>query len=105
MKPKILLLVLCVFFYIYSKGEKDLTIKIPMSELQKVSTENLDEYINAKVKQVISKELSNDDDHRLTLRIPKILMQEIDKQRKARSLGKVSRTLWILEVLEKATKK
>lgn len=47
---------------------------------------------------------AEDDDHRLTLRIPKILMAKIDKKRKLR-IGKISRNLWILEVLERATKK
>lgn len=41
-------------------------------------------------------------DHRLTLRIPKWLMDKIDIKRKER-IGKISRNLWILETLEKAT--
>jgi hypothetical protein len=44
------------------------------------------------------------DDHRLTLRIPKALMAKIDTKRKER-IGKISRNLWILEALDKATKK
>jgi predicted DNA binding CopG/RHH family protein len=43
-------------------------------------------------------------DHRLTLRIPDWLMAKVDEKRKQR-LGKVSRNFYILEVLEKATKK
>jgi len=46
----------------------------------------------------------NNEDHRLTLRIPSWLMDKVDEKRKQR-LGKVSRNFWILEVLEKATKK
>lgn len=42
-----------------------------------------------------------EDDHRLTLRIPKRLIAKIDKKRKQR-VGRISRNLWILEILEKA---
>ena len=42
------------------------------------------------------------DDHRLTLRIPKWLLDKVDAQRKER-VGAISRNLWILEVIEKAT--
>lgn len=42
-------------------------------------------------------------DHRLTLRIPKNMMFRIDQKRKER-VGKISRNLWILELIEKATK-
>lgn len=44
----------------------------------------------------------NDEDHRLTLRIPQWLMDKVDSQRKRR-VGKISRNLLILEILEKAT--
>lgn len=47
---------------------------------------------------------SNDDDHRMTLRIPKWLVAKIDIKRKQR-VGKISRNLWILELIEKAVKK
>jgi hypothetical protein len=43
------------------------------------------------------------DDHRLTLRIPQWLMAKIDNKRKER-VGTISRNLFILEVLDKATK-
>ena len=43
------------------------------------------------------------DDHRLTLRIPRWLMDKIDAKRKER-VGTISRNLFILEVLDKATK-
>lgn len=44
-----------------------------------------------------------DGDHRLTLRIPQLLMDRVDAKRKER-VGKISRNLWILEIIEKATK-
>ena len=43
-----------------------------------------------------------DTDHRLTLRIPRHLMDKIDAKRKER-IGKISRNLWILEVIQNAT--
>ncbi len=43
----------------------------------------------------------HENDHRLTLRIPKWLMERVDVKRKQR-VGKISRNLWILEVIEKA---
>lgn len=45
----------------------------------------------------------HENDHRLTLRIPKWLMDKVDAKRKQR-VGKISRNLWILEVIEKITK-
>lgn len=45
----------------------------------------------------------NNMDHRLTLRIPKWLMDKVDSKRKER-IGKISRNLWILEILEQAAK-
>jgi hypothetical protein len=45
-----------------------------------------------------------DDDHRMTLRIPKSLMAKIDVKRKQR-IGKISRNLWILETIDRATRK
>ena len=54
--------------------------------------------------EILSEDHSNDDDHRMTLRIPKSLMAKIDIKRKQR-IGKISRNLWILETLVEATKK
>ena len=48
--------------------------------------------------------VEQDDDHRMTLRIPKSLMAKIDKKRKQR-IGKISRNLWILETIDRATRK
>jgi hypothetical protein len=41
-----------------------------------------------------------EEDHRLTLRIPRELMDRIDVKRKER-VGKISRTLLILQAIEK----
>ena len=67
--------------------------------------------IESKVKKFIAKGgvLAEDfdedvDDHRLTLRIPQSLMVKVDEKRKKR-VGKISRNLWILEVIQKATQK
>ncbi len=40
-------------------------------------------------------------DHRLTLRLPKWLLEKIDQKRKQR-IGSISRNLWILEQIEKS---
>lgn len=54
--------------------------------------------------EIIVEDHSDDNDHRLTLRIPKSLMAKIDIKRKQR-IGKISRNLWILETLDEATRK
>ena len=54
--------------------------------------------------ETIATDLDQDDDHRMTIRIPKWLMTKIDVKRKER-VGKISRNLWILETIDKATKK
>jgi len=46
-------------------------------------------------------ECTTQDDHRLTLRIPRWLLHKIDVKRKER-VGTISRNLWILERLEDA---
>lgn len=45
--------------------------------------------------------IEDDSDHRLTLRIPKWLVDKIDEHRKGR-VGKISRNLWILKQIERA---
>ena len=45
-----------------------------------------------------------EEDHRLTIRIPKWLLDKVDVKRKER-VGTISRNLWILELIEKATNK
>ncbi len=42
-------------------------------------------------------------DHKLLLRIPKYLIDKVDEKRKNR-VGKISRTLWILELIERSTR-
>lgn len=44
-----------------------------------------------------------DNDHRLTLRIPKYIMDMIDTKRRER-VGKISRNLMILEIIEESLK-
>lgn len=51
----------------------------------------------------LAQPIEQDGDHRLTVRIPKKLMVKIDIKRKER-IGKISRNLWILELIEKATR-
>ncbi len=46
-------------------------------------------------------ENEDDGDHRLTLRMPKWLLEKIDQKRKLR-VGNISRNLWILEQIEKS---
>ncbi len=53
---------------------------------------------------VSAEALAQEDDHRLTLRIPKSLMAKVDVKRRQR-IGKISRNLWILETLDRATRK
>ena len=82
-----------------------------LKELRKTS-KSKNSHVESKIKKFISKggTLALDDmdeqqdDHRLTLRIPKALMDKVDARRKKR-IGKISRNLWILEILEKATQK
>lgn len=51
----------------------------------------------------LSEDSFQGDDHRLSLRIPKYLMDKVDEKRKTR-VGKISRNLWILELIERATR-
>ena len=44
-----------------------------------------------------------EEDHRLTLRIPQKLLARVDAKRKER-IGTISRNLWILELIDEATK-
>ena len=81
-----------------------------LKELRKPSKQNpapVEEKINkfiSKGGKLAANDIEmQDGDHRLTLRIPKQLMDKIDVKRKER-IGKISRNLWILEVLEKATR-
>jgi hypothetical protein len=87
-------------------------IKPAHSELVKVE-ENFVHSNEEKVQSFISQGGSlavdcntqlNDKDHRLTLRIPKSLLDKVDVKRKQR-VGSISRNLWILELIQRATQK
>ena len=73
--------------------------KITLLDLEK----NVESFI-AKGGALAEEIIEQDDDHRLTLRIPKSLMAKIDVKRKQR-IGKISRNLFILETLDRATRK
>ena len=78
-----------------------------LKKATKISTFDLEKDVEnfiAKGGALAEEIFENHDDHRLTLRIPKSLMAKIDIKRKQR-IGKISRNLWILETLDKATKK
>lgn len=86
-------------------------IKMAIKELKK-DTKMTPIKIEKDVEKFISKggglaatEINNSfKDHRLTLRIPQTLLNKIDKKRKER-IGTISRNLWILELIDKATNK
>lgn len=73
----------------------------PKKESAPKKEEKVNKFIAKGGRLAIDMEESNDD-HRLTLRIPQWLMDKVDTKRKQR-VGKISRNLWILEALEKAT--
>jgi len=64
----------------------------------------IDQFINAGGTLPNEVNENDMDVHRLTLRIPKALMHAIDSKRKEKRVGKISRNLWILEQIEKATR-
>jgi len=74
------------------------------AQLDALATEKNVEIFISKGGALATHEINLDEDHRLTLRIPQSLMAKIDIKRKQR-LGKISRNLWILEVIDKATRK
>lgn len=86
----------------------------PAKSTQAESTEKsvkMDEVVNKFISQggstaqATSQPIAvNQEDHRLTLRIPQWLMDRVDVKRKER-VGSISRNLWILETIEKACKK
>ena len=76
------------------------TVKQPLSV--EVKDNKVEKFILQGGSLASSNEVSNND-HRLTLRIPCWLMDKIDIKRKQR-VGTISRNLFILEVLDKATK-
>ncbi|MBS1988853.1 hypothetical protein JST56_07770 [Candidatus Dependentiae bacterium] len=83
------------------------------AKIEQIQTREKSELIaEEKVQKFISQggglattiDVVSDDDHRLTLRIPKQLLDKIDAKRKQR-VGTISRNLWILEIIDKATQK
>jgi len=74
---------------------------MPVKELK--NEKKIEEFITKGGKLAIEIE-NQSGDHRLTLRIPKWLLDKIDAKRKNR-IGTISRNLWILETIDKATKK
>ena len=83
------------------KAPKKLLI---LDEVEKPKTESRVEKFISKGGTVTTGPDVHEGDHRLTLRIPKWLMDRVDAKRKER-VGKISRNLWILETIEKASKK
>lgn len=81
-----------------------------LRELQKpiekaVKEKNIDSFISKGGTLAVSAHdsESNGDEHRMTLRIPRHLVEKMDAKRKMRS-GNVSRTLWVIEAIEKSVK-
>lgn len=77
------------------------TVKKPVVAVNKVA-DKVEKFISKGGTLAAHIEATHDD-HRLTLRIPCWLMNKIDTKRKER-VGTISRNLFILEVLDKATK-
>ncbi len=75
----------------------------PAKPIQAKNEKKIEQFIS-KGGSIINNASEQEDDHRLTLRIPKKLLTKIDVKRKER-IGTISRNLWILEVIEKASNK
>lgn len=65
-----------------------------------VNEKKIDEFIS-KGGSHPENNIETDSDHRLTLRIPKWLVDKIDEKR-TEKVGKISRNLWILKQIERA---
>lgn len=76
-----------------------------IKELKKTVTMTSNKAVESFISRggTLSEQISEDKCHRLTLRIPKDLMNKIDEKRKGR-VGKISRNLWILQIIERATR-
>ena len=68
-----------------------------------VDEKQVSEFIGKGSKTTVKETSNNKLDHRLTLRIPKWLMEKIDQKRGER-IGNISRNSLILEQLEKSLK-
>lgn len=75
-----------------------------LQKSSKVATARSERKISRFIAQGGSLQTDVSTDHRLTVRIPQWLMAKIDTKRKER-VGTISRNLFILETLDKATKK
>ncbi len=101
-------------FFVYSFAQTENATQVleqKIQFLQAVIADIMQNPTQSQVNQELSSQekevedcVQSDGDHRLTLRIPKSLMAKIDIKRKQR-IGKISRNLWILETLERATRK
>lgn len=74
----------------------------PVAPITKATEDKVNKFIS-QGGTLASKFEEEDGDHRLTLRMPKWLLEKVDIKRKER-VGSISRNLWILELIEKATK-
>lgn len=81
---------------------KPLKKNVKKNSIKKIEKE-IEKFISKGGTLAEMEDSSSDSDHRLTLRIPIWLMKKIDIKRKER-VGKISRNLWILETLDRATK-
>ena len=79
-------------------------VKAETKEMIVFSAEEVQKFISQGGRLATSVSMTSDDHHRLTLRIPKQLIDKIDAKRKQR-VGIISRNLWILELIDKATQK
>jgi hypothetical protein len=85
------------FATITSKATEEAT---PIGSLPDHTEEKMQKFI-AQGGTLAKNSRASNEDHRLTLRIPKWLLDKIDIKRKER-VGVISRNLWILEQVEKA---
>jgi hypothetical protein len=76
-------------------------VKQELNQSQEME-EKVQKFISQGGSLAISFDKPDSEDHRLTLRIPKWLLDKVDAKRKSR-VGTISRNLWILEQIEKAT--
>ena len=95
----------CLLFFctIMQADERCQNLEQKIQQLENVIA-NMIKNETTKSGYIDEKENKPENDHRMTLRIPKWLLAKIDTQRKKR-VGKISRNLWILEVILRATKK
>jgi predicted HicB family RNase H-like nuclease len=75
-----------------------MTVKRKAIKSVKSNEQSVDDIINRGGKTTVETEAVVDDEIRFTLRIPRTLIQSIDKNRKER-VGNVSRNQWILEAI------